>query len=192
MKEIKKLSQYNSKKKKNPKNYKYWSLSTSEMLSSSSPNVWWCGEGWGGGGGGRRWWRRCIGQRTTTLRLLEVTVHGRHPLLHKLYLLRPLFLIPLVALIQLYVPPVGLLELPLHRFIQCINMITDVLRIGPSKPSFRYRAWRIWPPIRGPHPVYMPLVAATNSLGPYLIVTNRWAGRSAPIPLLQLLRSGLS
>ena len=50
---MKKISQYNSKNRKNPKNYKYWSLSEFEMLSLS-PNVWWCGEGWGGrdGGGG--------------------------------------------------------------------------------------------------------------------------------------------
>ena len=136
MKEIKKLSHHNSKKKKIPKNYEYWSSSVFEMPSSSSLDVWWCGEGWGsrggsgdGGGGGG-----CTGRRIATPHLLEVAVHGHHPLLHGLYLLHSLLLIPLVALIQLHVPPIGLLELPLHQFIQCMNLMIDGLRIGPDRP----------------------------------------------------------
>ena len=49
------MSKYNSKnRKKNLKNYKYWSSLVSK-IPSSSPNMWWCGEcgGGGGGGGGR-------------------------------------------------------------------------------------------------------------------------------------------
>ena len=45
--------------------------------------------------------------------LLVKAVQSRYPLLHGLYLLRPLLLISLVALIQLYVLPIGLIELPL-------------------------------------------------------------------------------
>ena len=36
----------------------------------------------------------------------------------------------------------GLLELPLHQLIQCMDLITDGLRIGPSRPSSRHKAWR--------------------------------------------------
>ena len=50
--------------------------------------------------------------RLTSLTLL--VVHGRYLPLHGLYLRHPLLLIPLVALIQLHVPPVNLLKLPLH------------------------------------------------------------------------------
>ena len=37
-----------------------------------------------------------------------------YPLLHGLYLLHPLLLLPFVPLIQLYVPPINLLKLLLH------------------------------------------------------------------------------
>ena len=46
--------------------------------------------------------------------LLEVAIHDCHPLLHGLYLLCPLLLIPFGVLIQLHIPPVGLFKLPLH------------------------------------------------------------------------------
>ena len=45
------MSKYNSKNRKNPKNYEYLSLSVSKMLSSF-PNAWWCGECGGSRGGG--------------------------------------------------------------------------------------------------------------------------------------------
>ena len=41
---------YNSKNKKYPKNYEYWSSLVSE-IPSSSPGVRWCGEFEGDGGG---------------------------------------------------------------------------------------------------------------------------------------------
>ena len=34
-------------------------------------------------------------------------------------------------------------RLPLHQFIQCMDLITDVLHIGPNRPSPKHRAWRI-------------------------------------------------
>ena len=34
-------------------------------------------------------------------------------------------------------------------------------------------------------------MSVTYRLGPYLVVDNRWAGRSAPVLLLQLLQLGL-
>ena len=46
-----------------------------------------------------------------------------------------LLLIPFVALIQLHVPLVGLLELPLHRLIQRVKLIMDGLQIDPSTAS---------------------------------------------------------
>ena len=115
-----------------------------------------------------RWW-------TATLHLLEVAVYDYQPLLHGLHLLHPLFLILLVPLLQPHVPPVGLLELPLHWFIQCIHLITDVLYVGPSRPNSRHKLLRIWPAINSSHIVNLPLIAAANCLGPYLVITNRWA-----------------
>ena len=84
---------------------------------------------------GWRWSRLGTRQRTATPHLLEVAIHGHHPLLHGLYLLHPLLFIPLVVLIQLHVPPVSLLELPLPKFIQCMDLVTDVLRTDPSRPA---------------------------------------------------------
>ena len=124
---------------------------------------------------GRRWWSPCTGWRTTTPHLLEVTVHVRHPLLYGLYLLHPLLLILITALIQLHIPPVGLLELPLHWRIKCMDLITDGLCIGSSRPNSRSRAWRIWPAVGGTHPVNPPLVVAADRLGRCLIVVNKWA-----------------
>ena len=74
-----------------------------------------------------------------TSHLLKVAVHGRH----FLHLLRPLLLNPFVLLIQLHVPLLDLLELPLHRFVQCIDLIMDVLHVGTSRPSSKHRAWRV-------------------------------------------------
>ena len=138
---------------------------------------------------GRRWWRLCTKWWAATLHLLEVAVHHHHPLFHGLYLLWPLHLITLVLLIQLHVPPVDLLELPLHRFIQCMDPIMDVILISHRKPSSKHRTWIIWLAVRSSHTVNAPLVVAAYRLGPYLIVANRWASRSAPIPLLRLLWS---
>ena len=137
------------------------------------------------------WWRLCIGRWTVTPHLLEIAAHDCHPLLYRLYMLHPLLLILLMLRLRLHIPPVGLLKLSLHWFIQCMHPITDVLHIGPNRPSSRHKDWRIWPAINGSHTVNLPLVVVANYLDPYLVVTNRWASRNAPVPLLQLLQSGL-
>ena len=49
--------------------------------------------------------------------LLKVCVYSCHLLLHGLQLLVTLLLFLLVLLLQLHIPPVGLLELPLHLFV---------------------------------------------------------------------------
>ena len=61
----------------------------------------------------------------------------------------------------------------------------DLLYIGITKLSSRHKGWRIIPAICGPRIVNLPLVMATNRLGSYIIITNRWAGRSAFVPLLR-------
>ena len=43
-----------------------------------------------------------------------------------------------------------------------------------------------------PHTINLTLKATANRLGAYLVVTNRWAVRSAPIILLGLLQFGLN
>ena len=95
-----------------------------------------------------------------------------------------------MVLIQLHKPFVGLLELPLHRPI-CMDLIMDGLRISPNRLSSKHNLPIMTVYKRSPS-YESPLLAAADRLGPYLIVANRWAGRSAPFPLLQLLRSGLS
>ena len=120
--------------------------------------------------------------------MLKVAIHSHHPLLHGLYILHPLLLILLVTLIQLHLPPIGLLELSLHRFIQCIDLTTDVLCISLNSPNFRHRVWRIYFSVRGPHTINPHFVVVVNCLGLYFVITNRWASMSAPV---LLLRSGL-
>ena len=149
----------------------------SSSSSSSTPDGWPCGEGWGSGGGARRW---CNGWRIVAPHLLVEAVQSRHLLFYGLYLLHPLLFIFLVVLIQLYVPPVGLLKLLMRWLIQCMDLIMDELQISPDKPSSKYRAWRIWPTVRDPHPLNPPLVAVADRLNPYLIVANKCANRSAP------------
>ena len=138
-----------------------------------------------------RWWRLCIGQWTTTLHMLKVAIHGHYPLLHGLYLLHLLLLVLLVLLIQLHVPPIHLLKLLLHWFIQCMHPIMDVLHIDPCRPSSRHINWRIWLVVGSPNTINPPIIVAANRLGPYLIITNRWASRSALVLLLGLLQSDL-
>ena len=64
--------------------------------------------------------------------------------------------------------------------------ITNVLHISISRPSSRHRGWRIRLAICGPHTINSALIVAANHLHLYVVVTNRWAGRSASIPLLRL------
>ena len=61
------MSKYNSKNRKNPKNYEYLSSSVSKM-PSSSPNAWWCGE-CGGNRGGGRGGRSCASDNEPLLRI---------------------------------------------------------------------------------------------------------------------------
>ena len=114
------------------------------------------------------------------------------PLLHRRHLLPPFLLLFLVSLMQLYIPPICLLELLLHWFIQCMHLIMDVLHISPSRPSSRHRGWRIWLAVGSPHTIDPTVVMTANHLGPYLVVTDRWAVRSALILLLGLLWLGLN
>ena len=130
--------------------------------------MWWCGEcggggrGKGGGGGGEG----CFGWWTTPLHLLEVAVHCHHPLLHRLHLLSPFLLLFLVLLIQLYVPPIHLLELPTSALIHSVHAPDP--GYPPhllSKSSFRHRGWRIWSIVGGSKSINLVLVATANRLG---------------------------
>ena len=137
-----------------------------------------------------RWWRLCTRRRTAPL-LLEVCVLSCHPLLHGLQLLVQLLFFSLMLLLQLHVTPVGLLKLPLYWFVQSMHPIAEVLHIYTSKPNSRDRGWRARPAICGPHTINSPLVVAANRLGSYIIITYRWASRSARVPLLRLLQLSL-
>ena len=66
-----------------------------------------------------------------------------------------------------------------------MHPIMDLIHIGIGKPSSRHRGWRIRPAICGLH-TNLSLVAAANRLGLYVIIINRWAGRSTPVTLLGL------
>ena len=120
----------------------------------------------------RRWWRLCMGWWTPTPHLLDLVVHNHYSVLHGLYVLHPLLLLLLMLLIQLHVPPIRLIELLPHWFIQCMHPITNIHHIGPSKPSFTHRRWRIRHAIGNPHIINPTLVAIANHLGPYLIVID--------------------
>ena len=61
-----------------------------------------------------------------------------------------------------------------------------------TSPALNTKGWRIWSAVDSPHTINLTLVATTNHLGPYLIVTDKWAVRSAPILLLELLWSSIS
>ena len=108
---------------------------------------------------------------------------------YRLQLLCPLLFFLLVPLLQLHVPPVSLRAAfalihsahapdygyPLHRYQQ-------------AQLNSRHKGQRIRPTTCGPHIVNLPLVMTANRLGPYLVITNRWAGKSAPIPYCKQLR----
>ena len=170
------MSKYNSK------NYKYWSSSISKMSSLSSSDVWWCGEGWGGRGG------------VKVVEVVHRTKNCHSASAQSSYTWSSSFALWIVSATSTTPYPscgahtvpcthASLLELLLHWFIQCMDLTIDVL-------CNDHKAWRIWHTVRGPHLINPPLVASAVRLGPYLIIANRWASRSDPFPLLQLLRSG--